>query len=206
MPRRSPFAGVDDGPAEDAVVVALGGPTRTALGCFGLTTLFVALVAVGALSYAIVGTPGPPNAPASLHVVAGVLGGLFLLMVVGLASVAVRATRRTHGLAFTADAVWCRPERALVRLSWSEIATVRVVAPEVRGARTSTPRTPSVELTPVDEAVARRHPALVDSVTSGAPVEPGCSPLRFTFRLSSAEDGATVAAAVDRFAPDKWRE
>lgn len=205
MPRTSPFADVTDGPADDAVVVALGGPTRVALGCFGLTTLFLAVVALGALSYAVLGTPGPVAAPGSLHVVAGVLGGLFLLIVLGLAAVAVRAVRHRQGLAFDADAVWCRPERALVRVPWAEIGAVRVVPPVViKGIRTSAPRTPAVELCPVDEAAVRRYPELADSVTAGEPVRPELPALRFAFRLSSSADGQTVASATARFAPDKW--
>lgn len=207
MPRTSAFADVDDGPPADAVVVPLGGPTRAALGCFGLTTVFLALVAAAAVSYAISGVPGPVGAPPSLRVVAGVLGGLFLVMVVGLAVVAVRATRRGRGLAFAADGVWCRPERVVVLLPWSDVAAVRVVPPVVvRGVRTSTPRTPSVEVTPTDDAAARRYPALADSVTSGEPAAPGLATLRFTFRLSSTDDTATVTAAIARFAPNTWLE
>jgi hypothetical protein len=206
VPRTSPFADVtgDDGPPADAVVVALGGPTRAALGCFGLTTLFLAVIALAALGYAII---GPPGAAHSLRIVAGVLGGLFLLMALWLAVVGVRATRRRQGLAFAADAVWCRPERAVVRLPWSDIAAVRVVPPTVvPGVRTSAPRTPSAELTPVDEATARRYPGLAASVTSGEPAAPGLSTLRFTFRLSSTDDAATVMAAIARFAPNTWLE
>lgn len=202
MPRTSPFADVTDGPADDAVVVALGGPTRTALGCFGLTTLFLAAIALGAVGYAVFA-----DAPRSLHIVAGVVGGLFLLIVLGLTGTVVRALRRGRGVAFDADGVWCRPERAVVRLPWPEIAVVRVVPPEViKGIRTSTPRTPAVELSPVDETVVRRHTDLADSVTSGEPVRPQVPSLRYTFRLATAEDALAVAAAISRFAPEKWAE
>jgi hypothetical protein len=205
MPSRSPFADVTDGPAEDAVVVALGRPTRAALGCFGLTTLFLAAVALAALSYAVFDEPGPTDAPAALRVVAAVLGALFLLMVVGLATIAVRALRHRQGVAFDADAVWWRGERAVVRLPWAEIAVVRVVAPViVKGMRTSAPRTPSVEVCPLVESTVLGHPELADQVTSGEPVRPDLPGLRFTFRLSSADDEPVVADAVARFAADRW--
>jgi hypothetical protein len=199
--RSSPFADVADGPAQDAVVIELGGLTRIALGCFGLTTLFLAVVALAALSYAVFDHSAPP----ALRAVAAVLGALFALMVAGLAVVAIRALRHQQGLAFDADAVWCRPERALVRLPWSELAVVRVVPPAfAKGVRTSAPKTPTIELCPVDEAVVLRYPALAESVTSGQPVRPDLPALRFAFPLSSAADEATVATAVARFAPDKW--
>jgi hypothetical protein len=199
--RSSPFADVADGPATDAVIVELGGLTRIALGCFGGTTLFLAVVALAALGYAVFDHP----AASALRAVAAVLGALFALMVVGLTFVVVRALRHRQGLAFDAEAVWCRPERALVRLPWSELALVRVVPPAfAKGVRTSAPRTPTVELCPVDEAVVLRYPALAESVTSGEPVRPDLPALRFAFPLSSSADEPTVAAAVARFAPDKW--
>lgn len=187
---------VMNAPADDAVTVPLGGPTRTALGCFTLTTLFLAVIALAALSYAIFGTPGPPTGPTSLHIVAAVLGALFLLIVIGLATTAVRAVRTTQELTFDANAVWCQPERTTVRIPWSDIEAVRTVPPEViKGIRTSTPRTPSVELV----TDVRRYPELADSVTSG-------ESLRFTFRLASHDDERKVADAVTRFAPALWLE
>ncbi|HEX5401941.1 MAG TPA: hypothetical protein VFX16_06525 [Pseudonocardiaceae bacterium] len=198
---RSPFADVVDGPAEDAVVIELGGLTRVALGCFTMTTVFLALLALAALGYAVLDHPAAP----ALRAVAAVLGALFALMVVGLAIVAIRAARHRQGLAFDADAVWCRPERTLVRLPWPELAMVRVVPPRFqKGVRTSAPRTPTVELCPADEAVVRRYPALADSVTSGEPVRADLPVLRFAFPLSCAADEPAVAAAVARFAPDRW--
>ena len=204
---RSPFTGCSDGPSADAVVVPLGRPTRAALGCFGLTTLFLAVVALAALSYGIVGAPGPQGAPAALRPVAAVLGVVFAVIVAGLVTVIVRATAPRQGLAFDADAVWWRADRSLVRLPWQDIAVVRVVAPATtKGVRTSAPRMPTVEVCPVDEATVLRHPALADCVTGGEPVRDGLPRLRFAFRLSSAEDGRLVAAAVPRCAPERWSE
>jgi hypothetical protein len=208
VPRPSPFADLadgQDGPAPDALVIELGRPTRAALGCFGLTTLFLAAVALAALSYAIFRVPGPTTAPPSLRPVAAVLGGIFLLIVVGLVAIAVKAVRSRQGLALDAAAVWWRADRTLVRLPWSDIAAVRLVTPQrVRGQRSSTPRTPAVELCPVDGETIRRHPALTDRVTGGEPIRPGLPSLRFTFRLPSVADGTTVAAAIARLAPVQW--
>lgn len=205
MPRPSPFADIDDGPAPDAVVADLGRPTRAALGCFGITTLFLALVTLAALSYAAFGHPGPRVAPSSLRVVAAVLGVVFLAIVIGLVVVAVRAVRGRQGLAFDAAGVWWRADRVLVRLPWSDIAAVRVVTPvRIRGVRTSAPKTPAVELCPVDEQVVRRYPELTEQVTAGTPIRPDLPTLRFSFRLSSTEDEAPVAEALARFAADQW--
>lgn len=208
MPRPSPFADLADsqgGPAPDAVVVELGRPTRAALGCFGLTTLFLAAVALAALSYAVFREPGPRTAPPSLRVVAAVLGGIFLLIVLGLGTIAVKAVRSRQGMAVDADAVWWRADRTLVRLPWSDIAAARLVTPtRIRGQRTSTPRTPAVELCPVDEQTVRRYPALADRVTGGEPARPGLPALRFAFRLPSVEDGPRMAEALARFAPVQW--
>ncbi|HEX5119390.1 MAG TPA: hypothetical protein VFW65_29720 [Pseudonocardiaceae bacterium] len=199
----SPFADTADGPAADAVIVELGRPTRMALGCFGATTVFLAFVALAALSYAAFTWPGPVTAPPALRPVAAVLGVLFLAMVCGLVAVAVRVVRHRQALAFDADAVWCRTERATVRLPWADLAAVRIVAPSLpKGVRTSAPRTPTVELCPAAEATVRRHPELADSVTGGEPVRPDLPSLRFAFRLSSADDEPAVDAALDRFAPD----
>ncbi len=209
MARSSPFAdlaGRPDGPSADAVVVELGRPTRAALGCFGLTTLFLAALALAALSYAVVGWPGPRDAPPSLRPVAAVLGGIFLLIVVVLGAIAVKAVRGRQGLALDADCVWWRADRTLVRLPWSDIAAARLVTPpsKIRGARTSTPRTPAVELWPVDVETIRRHPALTDRVTGGGPVGPESLTMRFAFRLPSVADGGPIGEAIARFAPDQW--
>jgi hypothetical protein len=196
----SPFAGLPDGPAPDAVVIELGRPTRAALGCFGVTTLFLAALAAAALSYAV--AEHPAGAP---RVVAAVLGTLFLLMVVALVIVAVRVVRQRHGVAFDADALWWRTERGVAKVPWPEIGAVRVVAPVVvRGMRSSAPRTPRVEVCPVDEATVRQQPALADSVTAGEPIRADLPVLRFTFRLPTAAHESVVAAAVARFAPDVW--
>lgn len=203
MAGSSPFADVADGPAQDAVIVDLIRPTRRALGCFLVTTVFLACVALAAVSYAIFTVPGPVDAPPALRPVAGVLGGLFLAIVCALVMVAVRAVRRRQALALDADGVWCRTERAVVRLPWSELAAARVVAPTVpKGVRTSAPRTPTLELCPADETTVRRHPELADSVTGGEPVRPDLPALRYAFRLASTGDQPAVAAALDRFAPD----
>jgi hypothetical protein len=199
----SPFADVSDGPAADAVIVELDRPTRAAFGCFAVTTVFLALVALAALSYGAFAWPGPVTAPPALRPVAAALGVVFLAMVCGLATVAVRAARHRSALAFDADAVWCRTERAVVRLPWSDLAAVRVVASSVpKGVRTSAPRTPTVELCPAAESTVRAHPELADSVTGGAAIRPDLPTLRFAFRLSSGDDRPTVDAALDRFAPD----
>lgn len=206
--RPSPFADLaagHDGPAPDALVVELGRPTRVALGCFGLTTLFLAVVALAALSYSIFRVPGPGAAPPSLRPVAAVLGGLFLVIVVGLVAVAVKAVRARQGLALDAAGVWWRADQTVVRLPWSDIAAVRLVTPQrVRGQRSSTPRTPAVELCPVDGATIQRYPALTDRVTGGEPIRPGLPRLRFTFRLPSVADGTTVSEAIARLAPVQW--
>jgi hypothetical protein len=130
---------------------------------------------------------------------------VFGLMVVALVVVTVRVVRQRQGVAFDADALWWRTERGLARLPWPEIDAVRVVAPVViRGMRSSTPRTPRVEVCPVEEATVRRYPALADSITAGEPVRAELPVLRFTFRLPTAAHGPVVADAVTRFAPDRW--
>jgi hypothetical protein len=209
MVRSSPFAdlaGQQDGPAVDAVVVELGRPTRAALGCFSLTTLFLAAVGLAALSYALFGQPGPRGAPPSLRPVAAVLGGIFLLIVVVLAMVVVKAVRGRQGLALDADGVWWRADRTLVQVPWTDISAARLVAPpaRVRGVRTSTPRTPAVELCPVGIETIRRYPALTDWVTGGEPIGPDGSTIRFAVRLPSVSDGDAVGAAIARFAPGQW--
>ncbi|HEX9336614.1 MAG TPA: hypothetical protein VF892_12050 [Pseudonocardiaceae bacterium] len=210
MARPSPFADLDDDaddhtnkPAPDALVLELGRPTRAALGCFGLTTLFLAAVALAALSYAAFHVPGPSTAPPALRVVAAVLGGIFLMIVVGLATIAVKAVRSRQGLALDADAVWWRADQTLVRLPWSDIAAARLVTPPKR-VRSSTPRTPAVELYPVDDETIRRYPALTDRVTGGEPLRPDLPRLRFTFRLPSVADCPTVSDTIARVAPAQW--
>lgn len=211
MARPSPFAdltGLTDGadrPSDDAFVVELGRPTRAALGCFGLTTLFLAAVALAAISYAIFRVPGPRDAPGSLRGVAAVLGGIFLVIVVGLAVIAIKAVRSRQGLALDAAGVWWRADATLVKLPWSDIAAARLVTDvRVRGIRSSAPRTPSVELCPVDGETIRRYPALTDRVTFGEPVRPGLPNLRYTFRLPSVTAGETVSATIARLAPAAW--
>jgi len=208
MARPSPFADLADDadrPAGDALVVELGRPTRAALGCFGLTTLFLAAVAVAALSYAVFRVPGPRTAPSSLRSVAAVLGAIFLVIVIGLAVIAVKAVRSRQGLALDADAVWWRADATLVKLPWSDIAAARLVTDErIRGVRSSTPRTPAIELCPVDGETIRRHPALTDRVTGGDPIRPGLPSLRYTFRLPSVAAGTTVSATIARLAPTQW--
>jgi hypothetical protein len=197
---KQPFADLADGPADDAVVLELNKPTRAALGCFGVTTLFLAALAVAALAYVF----DQPHSGA-LRVVAAVLGTVFGLMAVALVVVATRVVRQRQGVAFDADALWWRTERGLARLPWAEIGAVRVVAPVViKGMRSSAPRTPRVEVCPLDEATIRGYPALADSVTAGEPIRADLPVLRFTFRLPQAEDEPVVAAAVARFAQGLW--
>jgi hypothetical protein len=135
-----------------------------------------------------------------------VLGGIFLLIVVVLGTVAVKAVRARQGLAVDVDGVWWRADRTLVRLPWSDIAAARLATPpaRVRGVRTSTPRTPAVELWPPDLQTIRRYPALTDRVTGGEPVRPGLPAMRFAFRLPSVADGGPIAEAIARFAPEQW--
>lgn len=176
-----------------------------ALGCFGGTTAFLALVALAALSYSIFGEPGPSGAPPALRPVAAVLGVVFLVMVAGLVVVTVRAVRPHQGLAFDADAVWWRADRSIVRLPWSDLAVVRVVRPVItKGMRTSAPRTPSVQVCPVDEPAVRRYPGLADWVTGGEPPREDLPRMWFAFRLSADADEPAVEEAVARFAPEHW--
>ena len=203
MPRPSPFADLDatEQPAADAVIVELGRPTTRAFGCFGLTTLFLAVVAAAAIGYAVA---GPPSSNTPLRWLAAVLGGVFVLLAAGLVAVAIRAGRVRQGLALDADAVWWRSDAVLVRLPWTDLAAARMVEPvRIRGMRSSVPKAPSVQLSPVDEATLKRYPQLLDAITAGEPPRPELPGLRFTFRLSSAADGETVSAALTRFAPEK---
>lgn len=206
MPRRSPFADLHDGPADNAVVVEIGRPSRAALGCFGLTTVFLAVISLAAIGYAAFRPAASSGAARGL---AGVLGAIFLVLVAGLVVVGLRAARVRQGLAFDAEAAWWRSDRTLVRLPWASVAAVQLVEPvRVRGLRTSAPKAPAAQLTTVDEPTLRQllrdHPRLVDAVISGEPVGPGLPGLRLSFRLSTPDDGARVAGAIGRFAPDLW--
>ncbi|HWC79467.1 MAG TPA: hypothetical protein VG756_05840 [Pseudonocardiaceae bacterium] len=206
MPRPSPFTDLPAteqpaGPAEDAVVVELGRPSGRAYGCFGLTTAFLAVVALAAVVYAAL---GPRAASSQLRGLAAVLGVIFLAFAAWLVLVGVRAVRARHGLALDADAVWWRRDAVLVRLPWTELAAARMVQPiRIKGLRSSAPPAPAVQFSPVDEAALRRYPQLVDAVTAGEPLAEHLPRLRYTFRLVTPADGQAVAAALARFVPDK---
>ncbi|HEX3789451.1 MAG TPA: hypothetical protein VHW44_16425 [Pseudonocardiaceae bacterium] len=197
MPRPSPFADLTD-----AVVVELARPSRAAFGCFALTTAFLAVVAVAALTYAAI---GPSSSSTALRWLAAVLGVIFLLLVAGLVAVTVKAARGVQGLAFDADGVRWRSDRAVVRLEWAELAAVRIVQPiKIRGIRTSAPKAPSVQFWPADNDLLRRHPELTNQVAAGDAPRPELSTLRLSFALASAEAEPQVSAAVERFAPALW--
>ncbi len=206
MPRSSPFAGLDDGPAADAVVIEVGRPKPLALGCFGLTTLFLAVLAVAAISYAVGAVVNTTiGTPTVLRVVAIVLGVVFILIVVGLLSVTVKAVRGRQGLAFDERAVWWQDGATLVELPWTDLAAARLVVPKkVRGARSSIPSTPTLELYPLDLDTLRGYPRLVDKVISGEPIGPELPVLRFSFRLPGSESAARAEAEVSRRAPVQW--
>jgi hypothetical protein len=203
VPRSSPFAGLVDGPAPDAVTVEVGRPKAIAIGCFGVVTLFLAILAVAAFSYAAgavvnrtAGTPG------SLRVVAVVLGIVFVLIVVALVVVTVKALRARQGLGFDERAVWWRDGAKLVELPWADIAAARLVRPaNVRGGRSSAPVTPSVELYPTSVDTLREYTQLLDKVISGEPVTPELPVLRFSFRLPDPAAAEAVESAMGRFAP-----
>ena len=203
MPRTSPFTGLAGGPAPDAVTVEVGRPKTAALGCFGVVTLFLAILAVAAFSYAAgfvvnkaSGTPG------SLRIVAIVLGIVFVVTVVFLVLVSVKAVRARQGLGFDARAVWWRDGSQLVELPWADIAAARLVRPaSVRGGRSSVPVTPSVELYPTSVDTLRGHERLVDKVIAGEPARPGLPTLRLSFRLPDVDAADLVESAVGRFAP-----
>jgi hypothetical protein len=201
MPRSSPFAGVTDGPADDAVIIELGRPTAGAVGCLGTTTLFLAISAAGALSYAVFGTPGPKIAAGGFRPVTGVIGVVLVALVAGLVIAAVKALRSRQGLAFDARAVWWRADDGVVRVPWSDIAAARLVTPvKIRYLRTSTPHT--IELCPPDDATLLRYPELRDKVIAGERHAAG-NVLRFAFRLPSTDFAPVAEAALRRFAPDK---
>lgn len=203
MPRTSPFTGLTGGPAPDAVTVEVGRPRKAALGCFGVVTLFLAILAVAAFSYAaglvVNKTSGTPG---SLRVVAVVLGIVFVVIVVCLVVVTVKAVRGRQGLGFDARAVWWRDGEHLVELPWTDVAAARLVRPaKQRGGRSSLPVTPTVELYPTSVDTLRDYPQLVDKVISGEPAKPELSLLRFSFRLPDVDAADLVESAMGRFAP-----
>jgi hypothetical protein len=197
MPRRSPFAGLTDGPGPDAEVLELGRPTRAALGFLGAANGFLAALGLAALGYAAFGASGAPRA------VSAVVGVGFLAAAVGLVWVAVRAVRVCQGLAFDAAAVWWRSGAALVRVPWAAVATVRLTEPAAPRGRSSVGRTGAVEVCQSAESVVReavrQHPELAERVANGS------GALRFAFRLPVAADEPRLAAALARFAPVQWR-
>jgi hypothetical protein len=203
VPRSSPFAGLVDGPAPDAVTVEVGRPKAIAIGCFGMVTLFLAILAVAAFSYAagavVNRTSGTPG---SLRVVAVVLGIVFVAIVVALIAVTVKALRGRQGLGFDQRAVWWRDGAQLVELPWDDIAAARLVRPKkTRGSRSSAPVTPTVELYPTSVDTLREYTQLLDKVVSGEPARPELPVLRFSFRLPDPATAEQVEAAVSRFAP-----
>lgn len=205
MPRSSPFAGLVDGPAPDAVTVEIERPKAVAIGCFGVVTLFLAILAAAAFSYAagavVNRTSGTPG---SLRVVAIVLGIVFVVIVVALVVVTVKALRARQGLGFDQRAVWWRDGAELVRLPWADIAAARLVRPKKpRRGRSSTPVTPTVELYPTSVDTLREYARLVDKVISGEPARPDLPVLRFSFRLPDPATADLVETAVGRFAPDQ---
>ncbi|HJP79038.1 MAG TPA: hypothetical protein VJ914_32500 [Pseudonocardiaceae bacterium] len=203
MPRSSPFAGLVDGPAPDAVTVEVGRPKAIAIGCFGVVTLFLAILAVAAFTYAAgavvnttMGTPG------SLRVVAVVLGIVFVAIVIALIVITVKALRARQGLGFDERAVWWRDGAKLVELPWTDIAAARLVRPaKVRGGRSSVPVAPSVELYPTSVDTLREYTQLLDKVISGEPATPELPVLRFSFQLPDPATAEAVEAAMGRFAP-----
>jgi hypothetical protein len=203
VPRSSPFAGLVDGPAPDAVTVEVGRPKALAIGCFGVVTLFLAVLAVAAFSYAAGAVVNKTaGTSASLRVVAVVLGIVFVVIVVSLIVVTVKAVRGRQGLGFDQRAVWWRDGAQLVELPWGDIAAARLVRPKkARGGRSSTPVTPTVELYPTSVDTLREYVALVDKVVSGEPARPELPVLRFSFRLPDPATADQVESAVGRFAP-----
>lgn len=203
MPRSSPFAGLVDGPAPDAVTVEVGRPKAIAIGCFGVVTLFLAILAVAAFTYAagaVVNTT--MGTPASLRVVAVVLGVVFVSIVLALVVITVKALRARQGLGFDGRAVWWRDGAKLVELPWTDIAAARLVRPaKVRGGRSSVPVAPSVELYPTSVDTLREYTQLLDKVISGEPATPELPVLRFSFQLPDPATAEAVEAAMSRFAP-----
>jgi hypothetical protein len=206
VPRTTPFAGLDDGPAPDAAIIEVGRPKPLALGCLGLTTLFLAVLAAAAFSYAagaVVNTS--LGAPSALRIVAVVLGIVFIVIVIGLVGVTVKAVRARQGLAIDAGAVWWRDGARLVEVPWADIAAARLVFPKkIRGARSSTPVTPTLELFPADLDVLRGYPDLVDTVISGERLREDLPILRFSFQLPTSESAELAEAALRRHAARQW--
>jgi hypothetical protein len=185
MARRPPFAGLDPAPAPEAVVVEFGRPTGRALGCVGGTAVLVALVGLTALSYAATGRPGPAGTT-GLRVVSGVVGLVLLAIVVVLVVLAARVVRQRQAVAIDPAGVWCQVDAGTALLPWAELADVRVA--DVR-----------LEVCPLREDTVRGRPELAGLVTSGEPVPPATTPLRFAVRLDATANGPAISAAVDRW-------
>jgi hypothetical protein len=198
------FAGLVDGPAPDAMSVEIGRPKPLAMGCFGLVTLFLAILAVAAFTFAAnlrVNTSA--SSAGSLRVIAVVLGIVFAVIVVFLSVVTVKALRARQGLAFDERAVWWRDGAELVELPWSELAAARLERPvKTRGRRSSQPLAPSVELYPTSMDALRAHQSLMTKVAAGTPPHAGLPKLRFSFSLPDAGAADLVEATMSRFAPD----
>jgi hypothetical protein len=203
VPRTSPFAGVVDGPAPDAVTVETGRPKPVAVGCFGLVTLFLAILAAAAFTFAAnLRADRSASSAGSLRVLAVVLGVVFAVIVVFLFVVTVSALRTRQGLAFDERAVWWRDGDELVELPWTDITAARVVRPATtRRRRSSQPLTPSVELYPADLAPLRGHQRLMTKVTTGAPKHAGLPKLGFSFSLPGADAADLVEVTMGRFGP-----
>lgn len=204
MPRTSPFADLADGPAPDAVTVEIGRPKPVAVGCFGLVTLFLAILAAAAFTFAAnLRVNKSAGSAGSLRVLAVVLGIVFAMIVVFLFVVTVKALRTRQGLAFDERAVWWRDGTELVELPWPDITAARLVRPEhTRRRRSSRPVTPSVELYPADMAALRGHQGLMTKVAAGEPVRSGLPRMRFSFSLPGSAAADLIEAAMGRFAPD----
>lgn len=186
MARRPPFAGLDPAPAPEAVVVEFGRPTGRALGCVGGTALLVGLVGLTALGYAVTGRPGPTGT-IGLRVVSGVVGLVLLTIVVVLAVLAARVVRQRQAVAVDSAGVWCQVDAGMALLPWADLADVRVAAER------------RLEVCPLREDTVRLRPELAGLVTSGEPVPPATTPLRFAVRLDATADGPAISAAVDRW-------
>jgi hypothetical protein len=204
VPRTSPFAGVVDGPAPDAVTVETGRPKPVAVGCFGLVTLFLAILAVAAFTFAAnLRVNKSASSAGSLRVLAVVLGIVFAVIVVFLFVVTVKALRTRQGLAFDERAVWWRDGAELVELPWTDVAAARLVRPKkVRGRRSSQPLAPSVEVYPTSMDELRAHQSLMTKVAVGDAPRDGLPRMRFSFSLPGSDAADLVEATMSRFAPD----
>jgi hypothetical protein len=204
VPRTSPFAGVVDGPAPEAVTVEIGRPKPVAVGCFGLVTLFLAILAVAAFTFAAnLRVNKSASSAGSLRVLAVVLGIVFAVIVVFLFVVTVKALRTRQGLAFDERAAWWRDGDELVELPWTDIAAARLVRPKkTRGRRSSQPLAPSLELYPADMAALRGHQGLMTKVAVGEPARSGLPRMRFSFSLPGSDTADLVESTMGRFAPD----